>query len=200
MSDTFCKIIVFYAKIAAEQKAFDIKDVIDHHCEKLISRHPHVYGDMQLATEEEVKKNWENLKLKEGKKSILSGVPQSLPALIKALRIQDKAKQVGFQWEDIAQVWDKVREEMHELHQEVSADTQNQDRMEEEFGDLLFALINYARYINIDPERALEKTNKKFARRFQYIEKTVNEQNGDLKSMTLEEMDALWEKAKNEGM
>lgn len=189
--------IVFYAKIGSEAGAFDIASVINEHCEKLIQRHPHVYGDLQLHSEEAVKQNWEKLKLKEGKKSVLGGVPQSLPALIKAYRIQDKAKQVGFQWENTAQVWDKVREEMEELHTEVE-ENKDAEKIEQEFGDLLFALINYARYINVDPERALEKTNKKFVRRFQFIENSVNNAQGDLKSMTLEEMDALWNQAKRE--
>jgi len=188
--------IVFYAKIASEKNAFDIKDVINEHCEKLITRHPHIYGNVKLNTEEEVKKNWEKLKLKEGKKSVLSGVPQSLPALIKALRIQDKAKQVGFQWENVEQVWDKVKEEMNELREEAANEKVDSRRLEDEFGDLLFALVNYARYINVDPESALEKTNKKFVRRFQYIEDSVRQGNGDLKNMTLAEMDALWEQAK----
>lgn len=190
--------IVFYAKIGSEQNAFNIKDVIDHHCEKLIKRHPHIYGDVQLDTEEAVKQNWEKLKLKEGKKSILEGVPGSLPAMIKAFRIQDKTKQVGFQWENTEQVWAKVQEEMNELREQTSAENTNAEKVEEEFGDLLFALINYARYIQVDPERALEKTNKKFIRRFQYIENSVRQVNGDLKSMSLQEMDALWNKAKEE--
>jgi XTP/dITP diphosphohydrolase len=190
--------IVFYAKIASEEGAFDIKDVIHHHCDKLVKRHPHVYGDMQLNTEDAVKQNWEKLKLKEGKKSILAGVPQSLPALIKAYRIQDKVKQVGFQWEHTGQVWDKVQEEMNELHAEASAKAADPEKVEQEFGDLLFALINYARYINVDPERALEKTNQKFVRRFRFIEDSVNSSNGDLKSMTLQEMDALWNQAKKQ--
>lgn len=188
--------IVFYAKIASEQGAFDIRDVIHHHCDKLVKRHPHVYGDVQLHSEEAVKQNWEKLKLKEGKKSILAGVPQSLPALIKAYRIQDKAKQVGFQWENTEQVWEKVQEEMEELRCETASTQADPEKTEQEFGDLLFALINYARYIHVDPERALEKTNMKFVRRFQFIENRVNEANGDLKSMTLEEMDALWNEAK----
>jgi len=190
--------IVFYAKIGSEAGAFTITDVINHHCEKLIQRHPHVYGDLQLNSEEAVKQNWEKLKLKEGKKSILSGLPPSLPALIKAYRIQDKVKQVGFQWENAEQVWDKVREEMDELYAETSAQKLDAEKTEQEFGDLLFALINYARYINVDPERALEKTNKKFVRRFQFIEDSVNKNKGDLNSMTLQEMDALWNKAKEE--
>ncbi len=191
--------IVFYAKIASEKNAFDIKDVIDEHCEKLVARHPHIYGDVKLNSEEEVKKNWEKLKLKEGKRSVLSGVPRSLPALIKALRIQDKAKQVGFQWENTEQVWEKVMEEMNELHEAATAEKADAEKLEGEFGDLLFALANYARYINVDPESALEKTNKKFVRRFQYIEDAARQNNGDLKSMTLAEMDALWEQAKQMG-
>lgn len=192
--------IVFYAKIASEQNLFDIGDVINEHCEKLIARHPHVYGDTSLHTEDEVKRNWEKIKLKEGKKSVLSGVPQSLPALIKALRIQEKAKQVGFQWENTRQVWDKVIEEMNELQRQVNNEKADAATVEEEFGDLLFSLVNYARYINVDPESALEKTNKKFVRRFQYIEKSVRKMNGNLKNMSLEEMDALWDKAKSEGI
>ncbi len=188
--------IIFYAKIAEEEKMFDIAEVIHRQCDKLISRHPHIYGDVKADTEEEVKRNWEKLKLKEGKKSILSGVPQSLPALIKAYRIQDKAKQVGFQWEHAGQVWDKVKEELQEFEQEVNAENPDSRKAEDEFGDLLFALVNYARYLNIDPERALELTNKKFIRRFQYIENSVTEQNGDLKNMSLEEMDVLWNEAK----
>ncbi len=188
--------IVFYAKIASEKKAFDISDVINHNCDKLIKRHPHIYGDVKVNSEEDVKQNWEKLKLAEGKKSILAGVPQSLPALIKAYRIQDKVKQVGFQWENAEQVWDKVQEEMNELKVETLAAKRNPENIEEEFGDLLFALVNYARYINVDPESALERTNKKFTRRFEFIENQVNKSKGDLKQMTLEEMDELWEKAK----
>lgn len=188
--------IVFYAKIASEKNAFDIKDVIHHNCEKLIKRHPHIYGDIHVKDEQEVKENWERLKLKEGKKSILSGVPNSLPAMIKAYRIQDKAKQVGFQWENANRVWDKVMEEITELRELDPVVDKN--KTEEEFGDLLFALINYARYIEVDPELALEKTNKKFVRRFQFIEDSVKEANGNLQSMSLKEMDALWNEAKQE--
>ena len=188
--------IVFYARIASEKNAFDIKDVIEHNCDKLIKRHPHIYGDTIVNDEQQVKENWEKLKLKEGKKSILSGVPNSLPALIKAYRIQDKAKQVGFQWEHTEQVWEKVMEELNELKD--ANMKANKDKIEEEFGDVLFALINYARYIDIDPELALEKTNKKFVKRFQYIENNVNKNNGNLQAMSLEEMDALWNEAKQE--
>lgn len=188
--------LVFYAKIASETGDFDIADVINNNCDKLIKRHPHVYGDMSLKDEDAVKQNWEKMKLKEGKKSILAGVPKSLPALIKAYRIQDKVKQVGFQWEHTGQVWDKVQEELNELHTEATAPNVDAEKLEQEFGDVLFALINYARFVNVDPERALEKTNRKFVRRFRFIEDTVNENNGDLKAMTLQEMDALWNKAK----
>ncbi|HXH19439.1 MAG TPA: nucleoside triphosphate pyrophosphohydrolase [Chitinophagales bacterium] len=192
--------LVFYAKIASEKNAFSIRDVIEQQCQKLINRHPHIYGDMKVNTEEEVKKNWEKIKLKEGKKSILAGVPSSLPALIKAYRIQDKAKQVGFQWEHSGQVWDKVKEEINELEEEFQSHQTDADKLEDEFGDLLFALVNFARYVNVDPERALEKANKKFVRRFQYIEHTVSQNNGDLKKMSLQEMDALWDKAKHSGL
>lgn len=188
--------LVFYAKIASETGDFDIADVINNNCDKLIKRHPHVYGDMSLKDEDAVKQNWEKMKLKEGKKSILAGVPKSLPALIKAYRIQDKVKQVGFQWEHTGQVWDKVQEELNELHTEATAPSVDAEKLEQEFGDVLFALINYARFVNVDPERALEKTNRKFVSRFRYIEDTVNENNGDLKAMTLQELDALWNKAK----
>lgn len=188
--------IVFYAKIGSEKNSFDIKDVIDHNCEKLIKRHPHIYGDITVEDEQQVKENWEKLKLKEGKKSILSGVPNSLPALIKAYRIQDKVKQVGFQWENAEQVWEKVMEELEELKAESGNEQPDTEKQEEEFGDLLFALVNYARYTGIDPERALERTNKKFIRRFQYIEESVKKNDGNLNEMSLQEMDALWDEAK----
>ncbi len=184
--------MVFYAKIADEKGAFDIADALNAVCDKLIFRHPHIYGDLKVADEEEVKKNWEQLKLKEGKKSILGGVPNSLPAVVKAYRMQDKTKQVGFEWETTEQVWAKVEEEMAEL-QETITENMSQARKEEEFGDLMFSLINYARFIGIDPETALEKTNKKFKSRFQYIESNATK---DLKEMTLEEMDVLWNEAK----
>jgi XTP/dITP diphosphohydrolase len=185
--------MVFYAKIADEQGAFDIEDVLNFLCEKLIRRHPHIYGDTKVENEEQVKANWEKIKLQEGKKSILSGVPNSLPALVKAYRIQDKAKQVGFEWENKEQVFDKVMEEMQELQDEIYKNNQNQEKIEEEFGDLMFALINYARFLKVDPELALERTNRKFIKRFQYIEDNAPK---DLQEMTLEEMDALWNQAK----
>lgn len=190
--------LVFYAKIGDEKGAFDIADVLNGVCDKLVQRHPHIYGDVKVSGEEEVKKNWEQLKLKEGKKSVLEGVPNSLPALIKALRLQDKSKQVGFEWENRDQVWDKVTEELEELKEATLGDGQtvSQDKIEEEFGDLLFSLVNYARFIKVDPETALERTNKKFKSRFEYIEAKAKAQQRDLKSMTLEEMDALWNEAK----
>lgn len=186
--------IVFYSKIGAEKELFTLDDVIEGVCNKLVGRHPHIYSSVQVKDEEEVKQNWEKLKLKEGKTSILSGVPQSLPAVVKALRLQEKTKQVGFEWDTIDQVKDKVDEEVEELYEAV--DTGNADKIEEEFGDVLFALVNYARFAKVDPELALEKTNKKFIRRFQYIEKMAAEQNKVLHDMSLEEMDALWNKAK----
>ena len=185
--------IVFYAKIASEKGDFDIKNVLDSINEKLVHRHPHVFGKVVAKTEEEVAKNWEKLKLEEGKSSILSGVPKSLPALVKASRIQDKAASAGFDWDKREQVFDKVREEIDELHEEVE---KNSTRIEAEFGDVLFSLINYARFINVDPESALERTNKKFIGRFQYIEKEVNKEGKQLTDMTLSEMDVHWEKSK----
>ncbi|MCP4442298.1 MAG: nucleoside triphosphate pyrophosphohydrolase [Aureispira sp.] len=184
--------MVFYAKIADEQKAFDIEDVLNAICEKLINRHPHIYGDVVADDEETVKQNWEKLKLKEGKKSILQGVPKSLPALVKAYRIQEKAKQVGFEWENRQQVWAKVEEEVEELHEVVKENT-DQAKIEEEFGDVLFSMINYARFLKIDPELALERTNRKFIKRFQYIEENATKA---LDDMSLEEMDELWNEAK----
>ncbi len=186
--------LVFYSKIGEEQKQFDVADVLNGVCDKLIHRHPHIYGDVQADTEEEVLKNWEQLKLKEGKKSILEGVPPSMPAINKAYRMQEKTAKVGFEWDTIAEVWDKVEEEKAEL-QEVVAE-ENQERIMDEFGDLLFALINYARYLKIDPEAALEGTNKKFKKRFEFIEKTAKEQGKDLQNMSLEEMDEIWNLAK----
>jgi XTP/dITP diphosphohydrolase len=185
--------MVFYAKIASEQGAFDIADSLHGICEKLISRHPHIYGDVVVANEDEVKANWEKLKLKEGKKSVLEGVPQGLPALVKASRIQDKARGVGFDWEHAHQVWDKVQEELEEF--KVEADT-NSDKMEEEFGDVLFSLINYARFKGINPEDALEKTNRKFIKRFQYLETESAKDGKKLGDMTLDEMDVYWNRAK----
>jgi XTP/dITP diphosphohydrolase len=186
--------IVFYAKIASEKKKFDIEEVIEGICKKLIDRHPHIYGDVKVKNEEEVKQNWEKLKLKEGKKSVLEGVPKGLPALIKAQRIQDKVAGVGFDWEKPEQVFEKVKEEIDEF--EVESEFQNQEKMEAEFGDIMFALINYARHKNINPERALELTNKKFIKRFQYLEKETSKQNLNLQDMSLEEMDKYWEEAK----
>ena len=186
--------IVFYAKIGSETKDFDIADVCNEICDKLIHRHPHIYSDVVVKDEEEVKQNWEKLKLKEGKKSVLEGVPKSLPALVKASRIQDKVKGVGFDWEEPHQVWDKVQEEIQEFKVEVAAG--NQDKMESEFGDVLFSMINYARFLNINPEDALERTNKKFIKRFQYLESKALELGKPLMEMTLAEMDVFWEEAK----
>ena len=186
--------IVFYAKIGSEKNSFDMADVANEICDKLIHRHPHIYGDVVVENEEEVKQNWEKLKLKEGKKSVLEGVPKSLPALVKASRIQDKAKGVGFDWEESHQVWDKVQEELAEFQVEVKAG--NQDNMESEFGDVLFSMINYARFLNINPEDALERTNKKFIKRFQYLESKSTELGKPLMDMTLAEMDVFWNEAK----
>lgn len=186
--------IVFYAKIGSEKNAFDIADVANSICDKLIDRHPHIYGDVEVANEEEVKQNWEKLKLKEGKESVLEGVPKSLPALVKASRIQDKVAGVGFDWEEPQQVFEKVKEELEELQHEVNS--QNQDLIEAEFGDVLFSMINYARFLKVNPENALERTNKKIIKRFQYIEKKAKENSKELKDMTLAEMDLFWEQAK----
>ncbi len=195
--------LVFYAKIGTEQNAFSFSDVVEGICKKLVDRHPHIYGDVKVQDENEVKRNWEKLKMKEGKKSVLSGVPVSLPALVKAMRLQEKSKQVGFEWENADQVWDKVKEEMLELEQEVTAaqdlsqDAKQQARIEEEFGDLLFSLVNYGRFLNLDPENALERTNKKFVTRFQLMEKAAHEGGQRLSEMTLEEMDAIWNRIKH---
>ncbi|MAZ26226.1 MAG: nucleoside triphosphate pyrophosphohydrolase [Cytophagaceae bacterium] len=186
--------IVFYARIGSEQKAFDMADVANGICEKLISRHPHIYGDVDVKDEEDVKRNWENLKLKEGKKSVLEGVPRSLPALVKASRIQDKVAGVGFDWEEPQQVFEKLQEELGELQHEVKE--ANQEKIEAEFGDVLFSMINYARFLKVDPESALERTNKKFIKRFQYLEAKAKENKKSLKDMTLAEMDVFWEEAK----
>jgi XTP/dITP diphosphohydrolase len=186
--------IVFYAKIGSETNDFDIQDVIKGINEKLISRHPHVFGDVVANTEEQVAKNWEQLKLKEGKKSILEGVPKSLPALVKSSRIQDKAASAGFDWDRSEQVFEKVQEEIEELHQEVILE--NQTRIEAEFGDVLFSLINYARFINVDPESALERTNKKFIKRFQFLEKEVEKEGKKLHDLSLDEMDVHWIRSK----
>lgn len=184
--------MVFYAKIADEQKAFDIADALNAVCDKLIKRHPHIYGDIKVKDEEEVKKNWEQIKLQEGKKSVLAGVPKSLPAMVKAYRMQEKTKQVGFEWENAEQVWDKVEEEIQEFKETLEQDLSHEKR-EEEFGDVLFSLINYARFVKIDPETALERVNLKFKKRFEYIEAHAPK---DLNDMTLAEMDLLWEAAK----
>ena len=186
--------LVFYAKIASEEGRFDIGDVIESVCEKLIFRHPHVYGDVNVESEEEVKRNWEQLKLKEGNKSVLGGVPKGLPAMVKALRMQEKAKQVGFEWDTAAQVWEKVKEEEHEFKEALAAGDKN--AAEDEFGDLLFSLINYARFMNIDPETALEKTNQKFLRRFQGMEALAASEGVDFSSMSLAEKDVLWNRIK----
>lgn len=186
--------IVFYAKIGAEQQHFDINDVINGVCDKLIHRHPHIYGDVKAETEDQVKQNWEKLKLKEGKKSVLSGVPQSLPALVKAMRLQEKAKQTGFEWDTTSQVWDKVKEEVTELEEVVQ--TGNKEQIEDEFGDVMFSLVNYSRFLDIDAENALERTNKKFQRRFQAMEAMALQQGRTLNDMNLTEMDTLWNQVK----
>ena len=186
--------IVFYAEIGSETNDFDIADVANGICEKLISRHPHIYGDVDVENEEDVKRNWENLKLKEGKKSVLEGVPRSLPALVKASRIQDKVAGVGFDWEEPHQVFEKLQEELAELQVEIEA--RDQEKIEAEFGDVMFSMINYARFLKVDAESALERTNKKFIKRFQYLEQKAKENNKALRDMTLGEMDTFWEEAK----
>lgn len=186
--------LVFYAKIGSEQNAFDIADVCHSICEKLIARHPHIYGDVKVKDEEDVKKNWEKLKLKEGNKSVLSGVPKSLPALVKANRIQDKVAGVGFDWEKPEQVFEKLKEELAEFQTEVQGG--NLQKMESEFGDVLFSMINYARFLKIDPENALERTNKKFISRFSYLEQKINENNQNFSDLSLQEMDVYWDEAK----
>jgi len=191
--------LLFYARIASETNDFDITDVLNGICDKLISRHPHIYSDVVVENEQDVKRNWEQLKLKEGNKSVLEGVPVSLPALVKASRIQEKARGVGFDWEEKSQVWEKVEEEMREFREEFNAiepENIDMEKAEGEFGDLLFSLINYARFININPEDALEKTNKKFIKRFQYLEEKAAGLGKNLKDMTLEEMDIYWNEAK----
>ncbi|MGX5689182.1 nucleoside triphosphate pyrophosphohydrolase [Arcticibacter tournemirensis] len=192
--------LAFYARIASETGDFDITDVLNSLCDKLIIRHPHIYGEVTAEDEETVKRNWEQIKLKEGNKSVLEGVPVSLPSLVKASRIQEKVRGVGFDWENRHQVWEKVEEEMNEFREEFNKTDAPVDaeKAEGEFGDLLFSLINYARFININPENALEKTNKKFIRRFQFLEKRASETGRDLKDMTLNEMDVIWNEAKKE--
>lgn len=186
--------IVFYAKIGSETNDFDIADVCNSICDKLIARHPHIYGDVKVADEAEVKRNWENLKLKEGKTSVLEGVPKSLPAVVKASRIQEKVAGVGFDWEEPQQVFEKLQEELGELQHEINEN--NHDKIEAEFGDVLFSMVNYARFLNVNPENALERTNKKFIKRFQYLEGKAKEMNKSLKDMTLAEMDVFWNEAK----
>lgn len=185
--------LVFYSKIGSEKGVFDVADVLNGVCDKLIHRHPHIYGDVEVEDEEEVKANWEKLKLKEGKKSVLEGVPRSLPSLVKAGRIQDKARGVGFDWDNAEQVWDKVNEELAELKEEVD---QKSERIESEFGDVLFSMINYARFLDINPDDALERANKKFIRRFQFLEKESAREGRKLEEMTLSEMDEYWDRAK----
>lgn len=186
--------IIFYAKIGSETGDFDIADVANAICEKLINRHPHIYGDVKVSNAEEVKQNWEQIKLKEGKKSVLEGVPRSLPALVKASRIQEKVAGVGFDWENPEQVFEKVQEELGELQIEVAAG--GKEKIESEFGDVLFSMINYARFLGVNPENALERTNKKFTKRFQYLEQKATQMGKTLKDMTLNEMDVFWNEAK----
>ncbi|AOW18883.1 nucleoside triphosphate pyrophosphohydrolase [Polaribacter vadi] len=186
--------IVFYAKIGSEKKAFDIADIANSISDKLINRHPHIYGDVKVKDEAEVKRNWEQLKLKEGKTSVLEGVPKSLPAVVKASRIQEKVAGVGFDWEKPEQVWEKVQEELTELNEEIKAG--NKENIEKEFGDVLFSMINYARFIGVNPENALEKTNKKFINRFQYLEKAAKKEGKELSDMSLTEMDVYWNESK----
>jgi len=186
--------IVFYARIASETNDFDISDVINNVCDKLVYRHPHIYADVKVVDEKEVKANWEKLKLKEGNKSVLEGVPKSLPAIVKAFRIQEKVRGIGFDWDDKSQVWEKVLEEIEELKVEVKKG--DNDRIESEFGDVLFALTNYARFIDVNPEDALERTNKRFIKRFQIMEKMIAKEGLNLSDMKLSEMDVFWEKAK----
>jgi XTP/dITP diphosphohydrolase len=188
--------IIFYAKIGSEQKQFELPEVIDGICEKLIVRHPHIYGDVKVNDEEDVKKNWEKLKLKEGKTSVLSGVPKSLPSMVKAMRLQEKAKQVGFEWENKEQVWEKVEEEIGEL--KAAMGEGRQDKIEDEMGDVFFSLINYARFLQVDAENALELTNKKFIHRFTQLEQEAMNKGLDLHQMTLQEMDAIWNTIKQQ--
>jgi XTP/dITP diphosphohydrolase len=188
--------IVFYSKIGAEQNQFQLDEMINHVCDKLISRHPHIYGDVKVNDEEDVKKNWEKLKLKEGRTSVLGGVPVSLPATVKAMRLQEKAKQVGFEWDNREQVWDKVEEETAELKEAIEAG--DPDKIEDEFGDLVFSLINYARFLQIDAENALERTNKKFIHRFTQMEKIALGEGRNLDDMSLQEMDAIWNSIKQQ--
>ena len=187
--------IIFYSKIGSETNDFDISDVLNNVCDKLIIRHPHIYGDIEVRNEDDVKQNWEKIKLQEGNRSVLDGVPKTLPALVKAIRIQDKVAGVGFDWESTEQVFQKVEEELDEFKKEV--DRKDQNKMEDEFGDVLFSIINYARFLNINPESALERTNKKFIKRFKYLERKVNLKKLSLVNMTIEEMNIIWEEAKS---
>jgi len=189
--------IVFYAKIGTEQNRFTLPDVINAVCEKLIVRHPHIYGDVKVENEEDVKQNWEKIKLKEGKTSVLGGVPKSLPSMVKAMRLQEKSKQVGFEWDNTQQVWDKVTEELKELDEAVLSG--DKDKMEDELGDVFFSLVNFARFLQVDAENALERTNKKFIDRFTRMEKAAALDERFLHDMSLEEMDALWNRIKKEG-
>jgi XTP/dITP diphosphohydrolase len=186
--------IVFYAKIGSENGTYDIADVANAISDKLVYRHPHIYADLEVKDEQEVKENWEKLKLKEGRKSVLEGVPKSLPAMVKAMRLQEKAKGVGFDWDHKEQVWDKVQEELSEFKAET--DKNDFDKMEDEFGDVLFSLINYARFVGINPETALERTNKKFIKRFQFLEQKTKSQGYNLAEMSLSEMEKIWQEAK----
>ena len=192
--------MVFYAKLGSERPAseggFDIADSLNAICDKLVERHPHIYGDVEANDEETVKANWEKLKLKEGKKSVLEGVPKSLPSLVKAYRVQDKVRGVGFDWDDVSQVWDKVQEELGELREELDAEAVDKTRVADEFGDVLFALINYARFVDINPDEALERTTRRFMERFQHLETAVASEGKDLAAMDLKEMDVYWERAK----
>jgi XTP/dITP diphosphohydrolase len=193
--------IVFYAKIGEEQNAFSIDEVLTGICEKLIRRHPHIYGDVSVNNDEDVKKNWEKIKLQEGKKSVLEGVPNSLPSLVKAMRLQEKAKQVGFEWDNIGQVWEKVQEEIGELQEAIELDkatnnAQSKDHIEEEFGDMLFSMVNYARFLQLDPDTALERTNKKFISRFKKMENLAATKDKLLQDLSLSEMDELWNEIK----
>jgi MazG family protein len=188
--------IIFYSKIGSEQGKFTIEDVIKGISQKLIDRHPHIYGDVKVQNDEDVKRNWEKLKLKEGKKSVLSGVPKSIPALIKAMRLQEKAMQVGFEWDNKDQVWEKVQEETEELQEAIQ--NGDQEKIEEEFGDLMFSMINFARFLNVDAENALEITNKKFIHRFTKMEEKALSAGKDLQNMTLEEMDSIWNEIKRQ--
>ncbi|MBL0233077.1 MAG: nucleoside triphosphate pyrophosphohydrolase [Chitinophagaceae bacterium] len=188
--------LLFYAKIGAEEKKFELPDVINGICEKLINRHPHIYGDVKVENADEVKKNWEKIKLQEGKTSVLAGVPRSLPAMVKAMRLQEKAKQVGFEWDNREQVWDKVEEEIGELKEAI--DKKDPLLIEDEFGDVLFSLVNYARFLQLDAENALERTNKKFIFRFSQMEEEALKTGKDLRDMSLEEMDAIWNSIKKQ--